>query len=67
MIYADNGATTKLSATSLAAMLPDLTEHYGTPPSMHSTGQDAAEALERARQTVAGTRQRSDTHISSGR
>ena len=54
MIYADNAATTKLSATSLAAMLPSLTEHYGNPSSLHSIGQDAAEALERARQTVAG-------------
>ena len=54
MIYADNAATTKLSATSLAAMLPYLTEHYGNPSSLHSIGQDAAEALERARQTVAG-------------
>ena len=54
MIYADNAATTKMSATSLAAMLPYLTEHYGNPSSLHSIGQDAAEALERARQTVAG-------------
>ena len=54
MIYADNAATTKLSATSLAAMLPYLTEHYGNPSSLHSIGQDAAEARERARQTVAG-------------
>ena len=54
MIYADNATTTKLSATSLTAMLPYLTEHYGNPSSLHSIGQDAAEALERARQTVAG-------------
>ncbi|MGM9579003.1 MAG: cysteine desulfurase NifS [Evtepia sp.] len=53
MIYADNAATTKLSPTSLAAMLPYLTEHYGNPSSLHSIGQDAAEALARARQTVA--------------
>lgn len=53
MIYADNAATTKLSKTALDAMLPYLTEHYGNPSSLHSIGQDAAEALQRARETVA--------------
>ena len=53
MIYADNAATTKLSKTALEAMLPYLTEHYGNPSSLHSTGQDAAEALQKARETVA--------------
>ena len=53
MIYADNAATTKLSKTALEAMLPYLTEHYGNPSSLHSIGQDAAEALQEARKTVA--------------
>lgn len=53
MIYADNAATTKLSKTALDAMLPYLTEHFGNPSSLHSIGQDAAEALQRARETVA--------------
>ena len=53
MIYADNAATTKLSKTALEAMLPYLTEHYGNPSSLHSIGQDAAEALQKARKTVA--------------
>ena len=53
MIYADNAATTKLSKTALEAMLPYLTEHYGNPSSLHSVGQDAAEALQKARETVA--------------
>ena len=53
MIYADNAATTKLSKTALEAMLPYLTEHYGNPSSLHSIGQDAAEALQKARETVA--------------
>ena len=35
MIYADNAATTRLSGTALAAMLPYLTEHYGNPSSLY--------------------------------
>lgn len=53
MIYADNAATTKLSETALSAMLPYLTEHFGNPSSLHTVGQTAAEALQRARETIA--------------
>ena len=53
MIYADNAATTKLSPVALQAMLPYLAEHYGNPSSLYSLGQQAAEALEDARKTVA--------------
>ena len=53
MIYADNAATTRLSGTALAAMLPYLTEHYGNPSSLYTLGQEAAEALAQARETVA--------------
>ena len=53
MIYADNAATTKLSGTALNAMLPYLREAYGNPSSLYSLGQQAAEALAEARQTVA--------------
>ena len=52
-IYADNAATTKMSPTAIAAMLPYLTEHYGNPSSLHTIGQQANEALEQARATVA--------------
>ena len=45
MIYADNDATTRLSATALAAMLPYLTEQYGNPSSLYTLGQTAATAL----------------------
>lgn len=54
MIYADNAATTKMSKTAVEAMLPFLTEHYGNASSLHSVGQTAAEALDEARETVAG-------------
>ena len=52
-IYTDNAATTKMSGTALAAMLPCLQDNYGNPSSLHSVGQRAAEALQGARETVA--------------
>ena len=52
-VYADNAATTKLSKTALEAMLPYFETIYGNPSSLHSLGQEAKEALEEARQTVA--------------
>ena len=52
-VYADNAATTKLSKTALEAMLPYFETIYGNPSSLHSLGQEAKEALEAARQTVA--------------
>lgn len=52
-IYADNAATTKISKTALAAMLPCLEENYGNPSSLHTEGQRAAEALKQAREDIA--------------
>ncbi len=52
-VYADNAATTKMSRTAIDAMLPYLAGEYGNPSSLHSAGQRAAEALERARELVA--------------
>ena len=52
-IYTDNAATTKMSDTALAAMLPCLQDNYGNPSSLHSVGQRAAKALQGARETVA--------------
>ena len=53
-IYLDNAATTRVSDAALNAMLPYLRQQYGNPSSLHSFGQEAKEALERARETVAG-------------
>jgi len=53
MVYADNAATTCVSKTALDAMLPYLTTNYGNPSSLYSFAQDAKEALENARETVA--------------
>ena len=52
-IYADNAATTAVSDTALAAMLPCFQEVYGNPSSLHSPGQRAAEKLAAARETFA--------------
>ena len=52
-IYTDNAATTRMSDTAVAAMLPCLQCNYGNPSSLHSVGQRAAEALQGARETVA--------------
>ena len=52
-VYADNAATTKMSTVALNAMMPYMTEIYGNPSSLHSVGQEAKEALEAARASVA--------------
>ncbi len=54
MIYADNAATTRLSPGALEAMMPFLSEEYGNPSSLYAFGQRAKEALEEARQEIAG-------------
>ena len=53
-IYLDNAATTKMSKTAIDEMLPYMNEIYGNPSSLHSYGQKAKEALEEARDKIAG-------------
>ena len=52
-VYADNAATTKMSAVAIQAMLPYMENIYGNPSSLHAIGQQAKEALEDARSRVA--------------
>jgi cysteine desulfurase len=52
-VYADNAATTAMSQVAIDAMLPYFNKVYGNPSSLHSIGQEAKEALEEARVTVA--------------
>ena len=54
MIYADHAATTKTSETAKRAMLDAMDQFWGNPSSLHTPGQKAVEALEAARETVAG-------------
>ena len=68
-IYADNAATTKMSATAIHAMLPYLDGIYGNPSSLHSAGQAASEALADARERMArliGCEPREITFTSGG-
>ena len=53
MIYMDNGATTKMSSGAIQTMLPYMDKLYGNPSSLHEAGQQAAEALQAARQSMA--------------
>ena len=52
-VYADNAATTQMRRTAIEAMLPYMETIYGNPSSLHSVGQQAAEALQSARERVA--------------
>ena len=52
-VYADNAATTAMSQKAIDAMLPYFNKVFGNPSSLHSVGQEAKEALDAARETVA--------------
>ena len=52
-VYADNAATTAVSDTAMAAMIPCFQGVYGNPSSLHTPGQRAAEKLEEAREIFA--------------
>ncbi len=53
--YLDNGTTTPVAKEVLDAMLPYFTEKIGHPIFVYSLGQEAADAVERAQGTIAGT------------
>ena len=68
-IYADNAATTKMSRTALEAMLPYMTEHFESPSSLYTIGQEAKRAWRPRRATVAaciGAQPREITFTSGG-
>jgi cysteine desulfurase len=52
-VYLDYNSTTPIDPTILAAMLPYLTENFGNASSIHSAGQTARAAVDRARESVA--------------
>jgi cysteine desulfurase len=53
-IYLDHNATTPVHLEVVAAMSPWLKEHFGNPSSTHVYGRRAHEAVEAAREQVAG-------------
>jgi cysteine desulfurase len=52
-IYMDHSATTPVAPEVMQAMLPYLCDKFGNASSLHSFGQEAAEALEESREKVA--------------
>lgn len=52
-IYLDNNATTAIAESVKEAMLPYLDSLFGNPSSIHSTGRDARDAIEKARRQIA--------------
>jgi cysteine desulfurase len=53
-IYMDHAATTAVHPSVVEAMVPYFTTIYGNASSIHAWGRAASEAIERARETVAG-------------
>ncbi|MBR3004516.1 MAG: cysteine desulfurase [Lachnospiraceae bacterium] len=53
VIYADNAATTKMSEAAVNKMFSLINTTWGNPSSLYSVGQEAKEALEKAREEVA--------------
>ncbi|MDO8740250.1 MAG: cysteine desulfurase NifS [Candidatus Woesearchaeota archaeon] len=54
-IYLDHAATTPVAKEVLAAMLPYFSEKYGNANSLHAYGREAKQALEKSRETIAGS------------
>lgn len=52
-IYLDNAATTPVDPKVLETMLPYFSEEYGNAESLHTKGQNARMAVDKARETVA--------------
>jgi len=52
-VYADNAATTEMSAAAKKAMIDAIETVWGNPSSLHTNGQEAKAALDEARQTIA--------------
>ena len=52
-VYVDNAATTQMSRKAIDAMLPYMESMYGNPSSLHTKGQQAAAAMDRARNIMA--------------
>lgn len=53
MFYLDNAATTSMSESVFSAMKPYMCFRFANPESIYSFGREAADAIQRARETVA--------------
>jgi cysteine desulfurase len=61
MIYLDNNATTQVAPEVLDAMQPYLSKFFGNPSSAHTLGREMKQAVEQAREQVAGLLGAADT------
>jgi cysteine desulfurase len=61
MIYLDNNATTQVAPEVLDAMQPYLSKFFGNPSSAHALGREMKQAVESAREQVAGLLGAADT------
>lgn len=52
-VYADNAATTRVLPEVAEKMIPFMTKDYGNPSSLYAFGQEARQAMEQARKTMA--------------
>lgn len=52
-VYADNAATTPVTAEVVSAMLPCFETYWGNPSSLHKKGREAKELLDDARERIA--------------
>ena len=52
-VYADNAATTPVSAEVIDAMMPVFTSEWGNPSSMHKKGREARALLDSSRERIA--------------
>jgi len=53
--YLDNGTTTPVAKEVVDAMLPYFTDKFGHPVFLYSSGQEAADAVEKSQRIIAGT------------
>ena len=62
-IYVDNNATTQVAPEVYEAMVPYLTGDYFNPSSMYEPAQSTAQAVSKARETVAKVHQQLDREV----
>ncbi len=55
IIYLDNAATTRVKPEVAEAMMPYFTEHYGNPSSVYDFSSPAKQAVQEAREIIAGS------------
>ncbi len=53
LVYLDHAATTSMDPAVLEAMLPYFSDRFGNPSSLYTLAQEARQALDEARETVA--------------